>query len=166
MSSKQLSTYLNNHLAASVAVLDLLSHLETAYADTEVADFLTALRADIHADRTQLEAAMAQLEISQNSIRQTVAWFVEKINQLQLKWDDGDGALHLLEALEIVASGIAGKRALGHSLVVVAQQTPHLQPMDFERLVQRSEEQLQRLEPVRLRVAKDALTTKDEVKSI
>ncbi len=158
MANQQLSTYLNNHLAASVAVLDLLAHLETTYADTEIAGFVTALRSDILADRTQLEAVMDQLQISRNAIRQTVAWVAEKMNQLQLKWDGGDGALHLLEALEIVATGIEGKRSLGQSLMVVARENSQLQSADFERLVQRSEEQLRRLEPVRLRVAKDALT--------
>lgn len=160
MGNKQLAMYLNNHLAASVAVLDLLSHLEKAYADTAVGDFITSLHADILADRAQLEAVMAELQISHNTIRQTVAWVVEKVNQLQLKWDGGDGDLHLLEALEIIATGITGKRALGHSLAIVAQENPALQSMDFAQLVERSEEQLRRLEVVRLDVAKAALTTK------
>jgi len=48
---------------------------------------------------------------------------------------------------------------LWRALAVAAEAVPGLQGVDYERLVQRSEEQQQRVEVLRLGVAKAALTT-------
>src|SRR5205085_7785795 len=64
MSDQHLATYLNDHLAGSVVALELLEHLEKAHAGTDVARFVAALRADIEADRGELEALMQRLHVS------------------------------------------------------------------------------------------------------
>lgn len=161
IANRHLATYLNNHRAASVTVLNLLSHLETVYTGTDIAAFLATLRSEITADRDELDRLMAQLQIDHNTFRQTIAWFGEKANQLQLRLDDSaDGPLHLLEALEVVAVGIEGKRALANSLLVVAREWPELQPADYERLAQRSKDQSQQVEEVRLAAVRAAFLTK------
>jgi hypothetical protein len=99
---------------------------------------------------------MERLQIDQSSPRQAVAWIGEKATQLKLRLDDpGDGALRLLQTLEAVAIGIKGKRGLWRALAVAA--VPGLKGDDYERLVQRSEEQYRRVEAVRLEAAQTAL---------
>ena len=73
-----------------------------------------------------------------------------------LRWFPADEALRLLEALELVAVGIEGKRALWRSLAVASEDVPELQGVDYEHLLQRSEEQQRRVETVRLEAAKAA----------
>ena len=62
MSEQHLATYLNDHLAGAVAALELLEHLGKAHADTPTGRFAAELRADIAADRKELEALMARLQ--------------------------------------------------------------------------------------------------------
>ena len=158
MASKHLATYLNDHLAGSEAALELLEHLAVAQADTPLKSFLDELRADVLADRQELEALMARLHVAESRPRKATAWLAEKVTRLKLRLDDpSDGALRLLEGLEAVEVGIEGKRALWWALAATAEVAPELQGVDYTRLRQRAEEQHQRVELVRLGVAKAVL---------
>jgi hypothetical protein len=70
--------------------------------------------------------------------------------------DPAGGALRLLEALDAVSTGIAGKRLLWRALAAAAEEVSELRGLDYERLEQRAEEQRRRLEPLRLEAAKAA----------
>ena len=153
--NKQLATYLNNHLAASVTALELLSSLETAQANTEIERFASELRAEIEAEQQELENLMERLQITKNKPRQAAGWLAEKFTQIKLQLDDSsDGALHLLESLELLLISIEGKRGLWSALA--AASVPGLQVSDYEQLAKRSEEQQQRVETLRLAGAKRA----------
>ena len=157
MNSEHLATYLNDHLAGSVAVLDLLAHLETAHANTDTERFATQLRADIVADRQELETLMERLQITESLPRKAVAWLAEKATQLKLRIEDSaGGTLHLLETLDAVAVGIEGKRSLWQALAAAAEEELTLRGIDYERLSGRAEEQRRRVEAVRLPAAKAA----------
>jgi hypothetical protein len=157
MANKHLATYLNDHLAGSVAALNILAHLETEQNSITVAPVITALRADIEADQRELETLMKRMQIPKSAPRQAVAWLGEKVAQLKLQLDDpADGALRLLEVLETLALGILGKRALWQALHVAG--VPGFQDADYERLVQRAEDQHRRAEAIRLEAARAALS--------
>jgi hypothetical protein len=158
MGNKQIATYLNDHLAGSVAALELLENLEAAHAGMPLARFLVELREDITADRQELEALMSRLHVAQSRTRKATAWAVEKLSGLKLRLDDpAGGALRLLQALEAAALGIEGKEALWCALRAVAAEATELQGVDYDRLVKRAEEQRRRVEEVRLEAAKKAL---------
>jgi hypothetical protein len=147
-------------MAGSVAALELLEHLETAHAGTATGRFAAELRADIVADRQELQALMARLHVSASPPRKAAAWLAEKATELKLRLDDpAGGALRLLEILEAVSVGIEGKRLLWRSLAAAAEGAPALRGPDYGRLEQRAEEQRRRVEPVRLEAAKAALGT-------
>ncbi len=157
MVKKQLATYLNDHLAGSVTALELLSSLETDQGDTELAHFASDLRAEIEADQQELEDLMERLQIPKSGPRQVAGWLAEKAAQVKLRLDDSsDGALHLLESLEILVLGIEGKYRLWCALAAAA--VPGLQLTDYERLTKRAEAQQQRVETIRLAAAKVAFT--------
>jgi hypothetical protein len=158
MANKQIATYLNDHLAGSIAALELLEYLEAAHAGTPLERFFAELQKEVDADRQELEALMSRLQVDQSRIRQATAWVGEKLTQLKLRVDDSaGGALRLLEALEVLSLGIAGKEAMWQAMRVVAEKAPQLQRADYEGLVKRAEEQRHRVEVERLEVAKKAL---------
>jgi hypothetical protein len=158
MSDQHLASYLNDHLAGSVTALALLEHLEKTYADTATGRFAVELRADIMADRQELEALMARLHVEVRSPRKAATWLAEKMTEVKLRLDDpAGGALHRLEALEAVSVGIEGKRLLWRALAAAAEGTPGIRGTDYGRLEQRAEEQRQRVEAFRLEAAREAL---------
>lgn len=156
--NKYLATYLIDHLAGSVAALELLEDLETTYAGTALTGFFTKLQTDIAADRKELQALMDRLQIVESRTRKFAAWLAEKSIALKVRLDDrANGPLRLIESLEAVGLGIHGKLALWESLKAAAEDFPPLQGVvDYERLARRAEEQRRRLEIVRLEAAKAA----------
>jgi hypothetical protein len=156
MANQHLATYLNDHLAGSVAALELLAQLEATHADTELARGVATLRLEIEEEQQTLTALMERLQITKSAPRQAVAWIAEKVTQLKLRLDDpADGALRLLQALEAIGVGIQGKRSLWRALAAAA--VPGLPQADYARLVQRSEDQQQWVEAMRLQAAQVAL---------
>jgi hypothetical protein len=159
MSTDVLGTYLNDHLAGSVIALELLEQLQDETSDSPDAVTLANTQAEIEADRQTLENLIEQLEIDVSQPRQALAWVAEKLGQVKLRVDDpSHGALRRLEALETVALGIAGKRALWHALEAIAAGYPSLSTMDFSTLLRRADEQLDIVEGLRLKAARDALS--------
>ena len=88
MANDSIATYLNDHLAGSVVALELLDQLEEERAGTSEASILADVHSDIVADRQELEALMAQLEITASQPRQATAWLTEKLSELKLRLDD------------------------------------------------------------------------------
>jgi hypothetical protein len=157
MSEQHVATYLHDHRAGSVVALELLEHLEKAHAGSDLGPFFARLREDIGADRDELEALIGRVATPAGMARSAVAWFAEKAARLKLKMDDtADGSFRLLEAVELVAIGVEGKRALWLALAEVSVAVPALRGPDYDRLVDRAVEQRGRLEEVRLRAARAA----------
>jgi hypothetical protein len=157
MAEQFLATYLNDHLAGSVAALELLAHLEQAHARTPIASLAEALRTDISGERNELEMLMARLQITVSRPRKAMAWVAEKVSELKLRLDDPTGgALSLLQLLEALSIGIEGKRLLWRSLGAAQI----IDTSDSQRLEQQSDQQRRRVEMARLEAAKGALTRK------
>ena len=158
MAARNLATYLNDHLAGSTVALDLLEHLERSHAGTPEARFAAELRAEIAADRRELEGVMSRLQIGESRPRKATAWLSEKMTELKLRMDDpADGALRRLEVFDAVSVGIEGKRLLWRALGAAAETMPELRGTDYGRLERRAEEQRHSLETLRLEAAKAAL---------
>lgn len=158
MADKHIATYLNDHLSGSAAAIEILEHLETAHAGTDVGRFATELRADVAVDRQELEALMGRLHVAESRTRKVTAWLAEKASELKLRLDDpAGGELRLLEALEALSLGIEGKRGLWQALTAAAEDAPALQVANYEGLTRRAEEQRRRVEAVRLEAARKAL---------
>lgn len=158
MARKYLATYLNDHLAGSSSVLELLEHLASAYAGSETERFAAELRAEVYADREELEGLMGRLEVSQSVPRRASAWVAEKLARLKLQLDDpAAGALRLLESMDAISLGIEGKRELWAALAATAETDPGLRGLDYGRLQQRAKDQRSRVEVVRIEAATAAL---------
>ncbi len=158
MSNDHIATYLNDHLSGSVVAVELMENLESVYADSPIASFIAGLRVEIEADVQVLKDIMSRLEISESSTRKASAWLTEKVTQIKLRLDDPDhGQLRLFESLEALSLGIEGKKSLWLALSAAAKVTPGLQLADYEGLMQKAEDQRNRVEVKRLEAAKAAL---------
>lgn len=152
MPTPNLATYLNDHLAGSVAAVEMLTYLEKLHQPTDLSRILGELRVEIMSDRRELDALMSSLGIAASPPRKALAWITEKLAEMKLALDDRvGGPLHTLEALEAIALGIDGKRGLWHALAFVNIRELHVG--DFHRLSSRAVEQRAKIESSRLEAA-------------
>jgi hypothetical protein len=158
MSSKALRTYLNDHLAGSVAALELLDYLTDLHSDPARKQLFVGLRAEVEEDQEVLQRLLDQVGGEESPVRKAAAWLTEKMGRAKLKLDDtGDGQLRVFEALEALGLGIQGKLALWRALEAAADRVPQFQGIDFARLQQRAVQQHQRVEDQRLQGARAVL---------
>jgi hypothetical protein len=159
MSRDGLTTYLNDHLAGSVAALALLDHLLGLQRGTASERALAAIRREVEEDQAVLEALLGELGAKKSRVRQAAAWLTEKLGQAKLRLDDpGSGELRMLEALEALALGIQGKASLWRALSAASGHWPQVQHPDFSALERRAVSQFQRVESLRLQAAPAALS--------
>jgi hypothetical protein len=158
MSRSSLTTYLNDHLAGSVAALELLEHLTGLYRGTEREKLLQSLGSEIEEDQKVLQQVLNQVGGKESRVRKAAAWLTEKIGEAKLKLDDpGNGELRVLEALETLGLGIQGKLALWRALAATGDRLPQIANLDFASLQRRAAQQYDRVEAQRIQVARVAL---------
>jgi len=158
MADEHIATYLNDHLAGATGALELLEHLESEHAGTDLGRLVGEVRAEVAEDREALKTVMERLQVSQSRTRKATGWLGEKAAQLKLRLDDPSGGeLRLFESLEALSLGIEGKRSLWRALAAAAGDAPALRVADYEELIRRAEEQRSRVETARLEAARSAL---------
>lgn len=151
---EHLEVYLNDHLAGSVAAIELMEDIAKAGDGDELSGLISRLRDDVIADRDLLVGLMERLEMREHRTRKALAWVTEKITAVKLRLGDpSTGALGLLEALDALASGIEGKRALWQALGAAAKRVPDLAGLDYAALEASAVEQRLRLDPPRAAAA-------------
>jgi hypothetical protein len=157
MSREHLSTYLNDHLAGSVAALEILDGLSSDAPD--LAPFAAQLKEDIESDRQQLIALMDRLGIEQGRLRKASGWLAEQFVEAKLEMDDEDkGEFRRLERLESLVLGISGKLGLWRALEAASVEDARLRGPNYEDLAVRAREQRARIENLRIQAARSALT--------
>lgn len=162
MASHHLATYLKDHLAGAGAAIEIMDHIESSHGDTSAGDLVKRLRPDILADRQELEELITRLGHETTAPRRAAGWLSEKVVELKLKMDDpSNGALRLLESVEMLALGVHGKIDLWHSLAGNIGSIPALGTLQYERLIQRAEAQRALIEPVRLEAASAAFVERE-----
>jgi hypothetical protein len=157
---KDLDSYLNDHLAGSVAALELIAHCKRLYKARSLGGFFTEMEAQIAADQNTLRDLMSRLSIEESKVRQAGAWAGEKFGRvlLAIAGNQPDG-LGLLLALEGLIMGIVGKALLWRALGVA--NLSKLEIFDFARLRRRAAEQIKRVQAQQARSARRALVDKN-----
>jgi hypothetical protein len=158
VAKEPLDSYLNDHLAGSVAALELLDHLADAHADTSLGALFSGLHAEISGEQQELKGLMQTVGAGESGPRKAAAWIGEKVALLKMGRDDGvGGAFRLLEALDTLVAAIRGKEALWRALSAAAEDAPRLRELDYARLIRQAEDQRESLEAVRIDAARRAL---------
>lgn len=156
MEHEALTTYLNDHLAGSVAAIELLDHLIERAPGPEPKNLYADLRADVAEDQETLQVAIRRLRADEIGWRKAGAWLTEKLGRLKLRMDDSaDGGLHELEAVEALSLGILGKLALWRALVQAVGELESLRGLDLARLERRAQDQHARAESRRLALVRE-----------
>ena len=162
MTPEALSSYLNDHLAGSVAALEMVDHLITVHDMTPRRPFFVALRTEIQTDQDTLKLVIAAAGLGESVTRQAVAWTMEKIAWLKLEASDLEG-YGLLQALEGLVLGITGKRGLWEVLDALPSPPSALRDFHFATLMERAEAQIETVNRQRVAVAFNLFSTTGEV---
>jgi hypothetical protein len=157
VSRDALQTYLNDHLAGSVMAIELGERTIRENEGGPVAGRLSPLVERIREDQTVLKGVIERLGTGESSLKKAGAWLAEKAGRVKLGGTDEPGELSRLEVLEMLTTGVHGKRALWRALRVVAARYEELRGLDLDLLERRAVEQHDELEAMRLEAAKAAL---------
>jgi hypothetical protein len=152
---KDLSIYLNDHLAGSIGAIQMLEDLIETYRGNPLEHFLKALSADVQSDQRELKRLMKALDIEESKVRKAGAWMAEKASRLKLRVpDSGEPNLALLQSLETLSLGIMGKRLLWRTLGAAIGAIVQAIGLDLGRLERRAAEQFERVEEQAFKVAR------------
>jgi hypothetical protein len=156
MSGDALQIYLEDHLAGAAGAVQLLEALRDQHAPEPVGRFAADILAEVEADRETLRALATRIGGGSHPVKEAAAWLAEKASRLKLSREIA-GELGAFEALEALALGIHGKRALWCALAVAAPFDARLRSVDLNGLIARAESQHARVEEYRLALAPAAL---------
>lgn len=156
--NQPLDVYLNDHMAASAAALELVERIRSNNEGTALATHLEELGRDIDADRQTLATVMERLGVRPSTPKQVAGKVIETLSRLRLN-EHLTRSAHVTRLMEIetLSLGIEGKRGLWQALEQVTPTRPSLADFDLPALVRRAADQRSRLEPYRLEAAVDAL---------
>jgi hypothetical protein len=161
--NRRLAIYLNDHFAGSVAGVELARRTLRENRGSDFEETLEWLVAQILEDRTTLERLMKELGVSKSRVKGALAFLVERAGRLKLNGQlTGYSPLSRLIELEGLTVGVTGKLSLWENLREIAAAEPALAPFDFDELVRRAQEQLERLRSERLRAVRLALVVPPE----
>ena len=151
---KFLHIYLNDHLAAATAGVELARRAASSNEGNEFGDFLKGFADEIEEDRTALEDIMDSVGASKDHLKQGAAWFAEKLGRLKLNGQlVGYSDLSRLIELEGLSAGVEAKTCLWRSLRQLAPSDPRLDAARLDDLIRRATAQRDQLETHRLEAA-------------
>ena len=151
---ERLHIYLNDHLAGSVAAIELLDDLIEHHSEDRFGKIFRDLRDEIEADQETLRNLIRKLGAKESAVRKAGAWLAEKFSRVKI--GDADDSAELLQALEGLALGISGKQLLWRSLAATEANFPALQGSDFSELEKRAHDQFERVEGLRMQMVREA----------
>jgi hypothetical protein len=152
-----LHIYLQDHLAGATFGLELVQRCRRNNEGTEFAEHLAELTAEIAEDRQTVQQIMRDVGADVSHTKVAAGWTLEKIRRLKLNGSVFEYTpLARVVELESLALGIAGKRAMWQALDDVASSENRLGPHDFSRLTERADDQLLRVNALRLDAARAA----------
>lgn len=152
-----LHIYLQDHLAGATFGLQLVQRCQRNNEGSELAEPLAKLTTEIAEDRRTLQAIMRDVGAEASRTKLAAGWTLEKIRRLKPngKLFEYTPLARVVE-LESLAIGISGKKAMWRALEDVSSQDRRLARHDFPALAQRADDQLARVEDLRLAAARAA----------
>jgi hypothetical protein len=154
----RLRIYLNDHLAAASAGIELSRRALRNNRATPLGDFLQQFLDDIIEDRNTLAAVLRRLGEPQNRVKQTAAVIAERAGRLKPNGQLlGYSDLSRLVELEALCAGVEAKICLWRSLERVSGAGNLIPGVDVRRMIERGEAQRLVLESHRLEAAQRAL---------
>jgi hypothetical protein len=133
--------YLNDHLAGSTAIVELVRRAAREHEGTELGGFLVRLGADIAQDRQALRQVMDAAGARPDVLKILAAWTAEKVGRLKLNGRlTGRSPLSPFVELEAIEVGVYGKLLLWQ--VLRDRRPPGAGAVDLDELIRRAQRQL------------------------
>jgi hypothetical protein len=148
-SARFLAIYLNDHLAGSTAVVELVRRAAREHAGGELGSFFSRLAVEIAEDRQALRRVMAAAGVREQAAKAAAAWLGEKAGRLKLNGRiTGRSPLTPLVELEALEIGVHAKLLLWKALR--EHRPPGSAAVDLDHLIARAERQLADVETHRI----------------
>jgi hypothetical protein len=152
-----LHIYLQDHLAGATFGVQLVQRCQRNNEGSELAEPLAKLAAEIADDRRMLLAIMRDVGAEASRTKVAAGWTLEKLRRLKPNGGLFEYTpLARVVELESLAIGISGKKAMWRALEEVASHEQRLVHHDFPALAERADDQLARVETLRLDAARTA----------
>lgn len=154
---RPLEIYLTDHFAGATFGVELVRRCRSKNEGTKFAAPLGDLVRQIEADRSMLLKLLRRLDAAPSLFKTSLGWSLEKVRRLKPNGRPfAYTPLSRVAELEILETGIAGKRALWAALDALYPDDPRFASFDFAALAERAEEQIQTVERLRLEAARVA----------
>jgi len=156
--SKETEIYLQDHLAGATAGTELVRRTAGSNSGNDYGPELERLAREIEDDREALIRIADALDANRSRLKEAGAWAGEKVGRLKpnnsiLSYSP----LSRLLEFEGLVLGLNGKRSLWRALRETLGD--EIAGHELAELIRRAEDQLERLERLRLRAAKEALAS-------
>ena len=157
MNRDLIATYLNDHLAAATAGVELIRRAAGNH-DGERGDQLNTLADEIAEDREALRDIMKRLDVPESTVKKAAGWLGEKAGRLKPN-DHLVTRSPLSDVLEIemLRAGTAARICGFQVLRAVAVEDGRLSREELERLIERADDQAERLYKIHLQLAQENL---------
>lgn len=157
MNRELIATYLNDHLAAATAGVELARRAAGNHEGERGAQ-LSALADEIAEDREALRGIMKRLEVPESTLKKAAGWLGEKAGRL--KPND-----HLLTRsplsdvieIELLRTGTAARICGFQVLRAVAVEDQRLSREELEHLIERADRQAEQLYAIHIQLAQENL---------
>jgi len=158
MDATLLGIYLNDHLAAATAGVELVNRVVPQH-DGDRGTELSRLAEELAQDREALRELMKRLDIPEDPVKTTAGWLGEKVGRLKPN-------AHLLSRsplsdvleLEMLRAGTAARIAGLQVLRAVMVHDQRVTAEELEHLLDRAQDHAERLYKLHLQVAQENLT--------
>lgn len=151
-----LAAYLHDHLAGANFAIELLNNLKEEHAGQPLGDFAAAELPLLLEDRGIAQEIAGRAEAPSSPVKEAATWLAEKASRFKLRHPSSP-AYGDFETLELLAIGVHGRTALWRTLASIGPGDSRLGEHDFEALADRAQQQHDRVEQQRLRLAHSAL---------
>jgi hypothetical protein len=150
VSDRHLRIYMNDHLALGVGWRELARRAERSNRGTELGRALAQVATAIDEDIEAFRSMMRRLGLAPSAVKPAAAAVGERLARFKLNGQlSGYSPLSRFIELDVLAIGIEGKKILWANLRDLAGLGERLPDVDFDRLIERADEQHRILEPFR-----------------
>lgn len=152
-----LAIYLNDHLGASTAGVELIRRAAGSH-DGPRGEELSRLAEEIAADRESLRDLMKRLDVEESVLKTAAGWLGEKAGRLKPNGHlISRSPLSDVLEIEMMRTGTAARIAALQVLRAVAVDDPRITKEELELLLDRAQDQAERLYRIHIQLAQEKL---------
>lgn len=149
MKQADLGYYLNNHIAGSVAGIELVKQMVNENRGSELAHFLEKLKVELEEDQEMVRRMLKAIDQKESYTKELGAWLLEKLAVAPIAGITQSPYLRRVVELEAILLGSQGRIAMWTMLEKLFQADPRLTFADFTALRERAQRQARELDSFR-----------------